>query len=58
MYDGLFHKNLIKRRGTMIIDIRITEAIELFKEIQKQPKKLFEIVRADAKETQSLKRPL
>ncbi|MBT8352654.1 MAG: IS256 family transposase [Deltaproteobacteria bacterium] len=35
----------------MKIEVSIPEAISLFKEVQKQPKKLFEIIRTDVKET-------
>jgi putative transposase len=35
----------------MKFEISVPEAIELFKEIQKQPKQLFEIIRTDIKET-------
>lgn len=35
----------------MKIEVSVPEAISLFKEIQKQPKKLFEIIRTDVKET-------
>jgi len=35
----------------MRFEISVPEAIELFKEIQKQPKQLFEMIRADVKET-------
>ena len=35
----------------MKIDISVTEATQFFKEIQDQPKKLFEIIRTDVKET-------
>lgn len=35
----------------MKIEVSVPEAISLFKEVQKQPKKLFEIIRTDVKET-------
>jgi putative transposase len=35
----------------MKFEISVPEAIDLFKEIQKQPKQLFEMIRADVKET-------
>ena len=35
----------------MKFEISVPEAINLFKEIQKQPKKLFEMIRSDVKET-------
>lgn len=35
----------------MKFEISVPEAIELFKEIQKQPKQLFEMIRTDVKET-------
>jgi putative transposase len=35
----------------MKFEVSVPEAIDLFKEIQKQPKQLFEMIRADVKET-------
>ena len=35
----------------MKFEISVPEAVDLFKEIQKQPKELFEMIRVDVKET-------
>ncbi len=38
----------------MNLDISVTEVVEIFKEIQEQPEKLFEMIRFDIRETACL----
>jgi putative transposase len=45
-----FAEHQRKRRHAMKIDVSVPEVVELFKEIQKTPEKLFEMMRLDIRE--------
>jgi putative transposase len=48
---ALFLRNQKERRSAMKLKISIPEAVSIFKEIQEQPEKLYEMIRSDIRET-------
>jgi putative transposase len=51
LYNGFETKTNIERRSAMKVDISVPEVVEIFKEMEKKPERLFEMIRVDVRES-------